>query len=81
MILQEKDYVTLLKVKQKERIKGELESLWKDNDVMNGTDGKFFYWSAVEQNASDWLITERDQNGNQAVKEDGEEEKVDILKL
>ena len=48
---------------------------------MNGTDGKFFYWSAVEQNASDWLITERDQNGNQAVKEDGEEEKVDILKL
>uniref|UniRef100_A0A7M5VGE9 Uncharacterized protein n=1 Tax=Clytia hemisphaerica TaxID=252671 RepID=A0A7M5VGE9_9CNID len=81
LALQEKDYVILLKVKQKERIKEEFESLWKSNDVMNGTDGKFLYWSAEENNVSDWLVTERDQNGRQAVMEDGEEEKIDILKL
>jgi len=85
LALQEKDYVALLKVKQRQRITDEYNAIIKEHYVTNGTNGKFLY--AIKVNVSDLddvlkfndsITTENresEQNKQESV------EKVDILKF
>ena len=83
LALQERDYVTLLKYKQKQRIREEYEAMMRENFKTNDTEeGRFFYVSNM--NASDIIKEINGEDGGEKNKRGGddiESELVDILKL
>ena len=85
MALREKDYVALLKVKQRQRISEQYNEIIKEHYVINGTNGKFLYMTKVNVSESeDTLQFNGDMSPGNSETDDNQQEKiekVDILKL
>ena len=84
LVLQERDYVTLLKHKQKERIREEYEVMMRDNFKINGTEeGRFLYVSDLNTTGIIKEVTNQlaDENKGDNSEEIVDESHVDILKL
>ena len=81
LVLQERDYVTLLKHKQKQRIREEYDAMIKDNFKINSTEeGRFLYVSDL--NSTDIIKEITNQPADENDSEEIEDEThVDILKL